>query len=513
MTGRAERSRRDKVAFGDFQTPDDLVGEVVDLLVREGLEPAAILEPTCGAGSFLVGAGRAFPGARRLLGVELDPQHARRARGRLRSAGLTTRAEIELGDFFSVDWDAVLADLPSPLLVIGNPPWVTNAAQGAIGTGNLPRKSNFQGQRGIDALTGKSNFDVSEWMMAEMLRWLDHRPLDLAMLCKTAVARKILKQAWEKDLPVARAAIHEIDAGRHFGASVAACLFVLRSGRRRGARRCPVHAGIGDRRPGASIGYANGALLADAESYHAFARLDGESPLRWRSGIKHDCSKVMEFRLDDQGILVNGLGEKPKLEEAFLFPLLKSSDLANDRIESARRFMLVTQRKIGADTEQLARLAPRSWAYLLAHADRLDARRSSIYRGKPRFAVFGVGDYSFAPWKLAISGLYRDLRFRVLPPVAGRPVVLDDTAYFLPCRDEKEAVLLARMLESEAAQRFLRSLIFWDAKRPITIELLRRLDLAALAEEIGESKAFARLMRDHPWAGENLRQGELFAGR
>ena len=46
-------------------------------------------------------------------------------------------------------------------------------------------------------------------------------------------------------------------------------------------------------------------------------------------------------------------------------------------------------------------------------------------------------------------------------------------------------MFLAKLLNSEAAKGFFRSLVFWDAKRPITAQLLSSLDLGILAEEAG----------------------------
>ena len=82
---------------------------------------------------------------------------------------------------------------------------------------------------------------------------------------------------------------------------------------------------------------------------------------------------------------------------------------------------------------------------------------------RPRFSVFGIGEYSFAQWKVAISGFYKSLDFRVVAPCEGRPVVLDDTCYFLPFRSEKEAVTVAELLNSDKARGFFKSVVFWDA--------------------------------------------------
>ena len=116
-----------------------------------------------------------------------------------------------------------------------------------------------------------------------------------------------------------------------------------------------------------------------------------------------------------------------RLESEFLYPMLKSSELANGRELS--RYMLVTQKAIGEDTAAIAETPPLTWRYLESHGDTLDSRLSSIYRKRPRFSVFGIGEYSFAQWKVAISGFYKSLDFRVVAPCEGRPVVLDDTCY------------------------------------------------------------------------------------
>ena len=37
---------------------------------------------------------------------------------------------------------------------------------------NLPEKKNFMGLRGMDARTGKSNFDIAEWMLIQLIEAL-----------------------------------------------------------------------------------------------------------------------------------------------------------------------------------------------------------------------------------------------------------------------------------------------------------------------------------------------------
>jgi hypothetical protein len=239
-----------------------------------------------------------------------------------------------------------------------------------------------------------------------------------------------------------------------------------------------------DKTPAQTIGYRDGQLIADLSAYDHYKHLQGKEAYKWRSGIKHDCAKVME--LQKEGVRYrNGFGELVELEEDFLYPLLKGSEIANNHAKEIHRWMLVTQTTVGNDTNFISLVAPKTWSYLQDHGMALDRRASVIYRNRPRFSIFGVGNYSFSPWKVTISSLYKKLCFRPVGSVSGKPVVLDDTSYFIPCESESESYYLATLLNSSAAREFLSAFIFWDAKRPITIDILKRLDLIALARELG----------------------------
>jgi hypothetical protein len=227
----------------------------------------------------------------------------------------------------------------------------------------------------------------------------------------------------------------------------------------------------------------NGKVVADAGAFARTAHLAGSSSPEWRSGVKHDCARVMELERDGER-WINGLGDTVDIEEGLIFPLLKSSDVANDRLTAARG-MIVPQRSLGEDTSLLSREAPRAWAYLSKHKALLDARKSSVYRKQPPFSVFGVGPYSFAPWKVAVSGLYKRCSFALLGPNRGRPVMVDDTCYFLPFEDEASAARAREALLSPLARDFFAGRVFWDSKRPISKAVLQSLDLGALESELG----------------------------
>lgn len=483
-----------KVEFGDFQTPIGLARAVVVQVVASGFRPASIVEPSCGVGNMLFAAADGFPEFVRAVGVEVQPRYAEALAERLSDRADRGRITVARADFFAHDWAGVLGELPGPVLVIGNPPWVTNAELSGGGSGNLPQKSNFQRHAGMDAITGKSNFDISEAMLLHLSRVLAGRDAVLAMLCKTNVARKLLMHVWQAGTPVQQPALYRIDSMAAFNASVDACLLLCHFGGARADLTAPVFAALGASSPIERIGFRDGRLLANAEMHDRWWHLEGEEIYRWRSGIKHDCSDVAELS-GTFGNWRTGDGVPVDIEPDLVYPMLKASDLGNGKVLAPRRWMLVTQRTVGQDTSNIAAIAPRTWAYLQENGARMDRRASVIYKNRPRFSMFGVGEYSFSPWKVGIAGLYKKIDFKVIGPHEGKPVVLDDTCYSVPCRTQEEAEFVASLLNSEPSREFYSAFAFWDAKRPITVDLLRRLDLRRLAAALDKSEEFERICR------------------
>jgi len=481
-----------KKEFGDFQTPLPLAKEIVTLV--DGLigVPARVVEPTAGLGSFLEAAESAWGVHAKYEGYEINASYVEKANGHLEARGIRVKEQ----DFFSADWKLIFnAEKSAEVLVLGNLPWVTNADLGSLGSKNLPAKTNFQGLGGFDAKTGKSNFDIAEWMLIRLIETLPTRG-SLAVLCKTMTARKVLRHFWKMDQGREDASLFLIDAKTHFAVSVDACLFFLR-GKATCDLTATVFSSLDTSKRKSDFGLVDGHLVSDVADYKKLRDLDGGSPYAWRSGLKHDASEVMELT-PSNGNFVNGYGELVAIEERFLFPLLKSSDLGNGRC-FARKKVLVTQKSTGEDTKQIRLLAPRTWGYLEAHSAKLDGRKSSIYLNRPRFSIFGIGDYSFALWKVAISGLYGNYRFLVVPPDSGKPVLLDDTCYSIACGGKEEATLIAELLNSEICQRFVKSLVFADSKRPITVDVLRRISLVAIAKRLGRLPELVRLGENpHP---------------
>lgn len=483
------RQQVSKIEYGDFQTPDALAAMVVKVLSSLHIEPRTVVEPTCGIGAFILAAMRGFDSVDAVVGFEVNQTYLDIARSRVTRANGSKRVDLRCDDFFKADWQAELQSRQQPLLILGNPPWVTASGLSAIGGTNAPEKSNFQNLAGLDALTGKSNFDIAEWMILRLMQAASGANATIAMLIKTSVARRVLLHAWRSDVSTAWSHVYRFDAAKHFGIAADACLLVSQLGESDRPAVADVFSLDDPTKRISQFGLIDDMLIADVSAFqatrHLYASPSPRSPYRWRSGVKHDCAAVMELRQTHDGRYANGRDEIVDLEDDFVYPMLKGSAVAAGHTGDIDRYMIVPQQSTSEDTSGIRLAAPRTWDYLNRHKHLLDARRSSIYRKRPPFSVFGVGPYTFAPWKIAICGLYKRLTFTLVGPYQERPVVFDDTVYSIPCHSLDEASALMRLLTSDVASRFFQSFIFWDSKRPITAEILNRLDIAALAEEFG----------------------------
>jgi hypothetical protein len=454
--------------YGDFQTPLELARLVCGLLPRRRW--TNILEPACGTGTFLRAAAEAFPDARR-FGVELQPEYASAAR---EFGEVIVRDALHLDFAQAFDWSR-----DGDLLVIGNPPWVTSADLTGFSSANRPTPGNIRGLRGIEAMTGASNFDIAEAIILRLIGALGHLSPTIALLCKTQVARNVIAYAAQFALPISAARLYRLDSKRWFGAGADACLFVFGVGEQEVSYSAEVYAGLSADDLLTRIGVIDGRLVSDLDAYERTRAADGVSPVTWWQGIKHDATQVMELVETDGPHTKSGAAVD--VESEYVFPLAKSTDVFRGTAGSSGKWMLVPQRHTGDDTNLLEQSAPRLWSHLTDNGDALDGRRSSIYRGRARFSIFGVGPYSFAPYKVAISAMHKRPVFRLVGPHLGKPVVFDDVCYFTPFEDVAPAALVTAMLESEQATALLGSLSFSDAKRPVTKKLLQRLDLAVLA--------------------------------
>ncbi len=480
------------VEFGDFQTPLDLAKEIA-LITNHLGKFNTIVEPTCGIGTFIQAFLEIETTTQNIIGWEIKPKYVEIAQKNLSNQAKAIAVLIKKQDFFQVDWFKIDNDLNKPILFIGNPPWVTNSKIGKLLGQNLPTKNNFQKFSGLEALTGKSNFDISEWILIKICQQISNTKSSMAFLLKTSVARKIYKYIVENNLLISFISIRKINAKKYFNVSVEACLLIAQGSTNIPKTYiCPIYENLKASTPYQTLGIVKGKLVSNINIYNNLSDIDSGCEFKWRSGIKHDAAKIMELEVNSN-ILINGYGQILDIPNDYLYPMYKSSNIAKDVLKYPQKMMLVTQKKISDSTMNICDKSPKTWNYLLAHANQLDSRKSSIYKNAPRFAIFGVGNYTFKPWKIVVSGLYKNIKFTKIGTFRGKPIVLDDTCYMLGFNTEIEADIILTILKSNIVNEFINSLIFKDNKRVLTASLLNRINFRAIALRLDLDDKFRSL--------------------
>lgn len=472
--------------YGDWQTSMKLALSICQLIKEKGVNPKIIVEPTCGKGHFILAALQTFDNIEEIYGIEIHEPYLDELKISILQYFLDNpnarKAKIKLfhQNVFDFDFASIKKSINKrEVLSIGNPPWVTNSKLSAIQSNNLPTKSNFKNVKGIDAITGKGNFDIAEYICGQMFDLIEGEHATLAFLVKNAVVRNLIHEQKKKQRPITFLAQYNIDAKEEFGASVSATLLYAKMGNGC-SQQCLVQ-DFYSLKELKEYGWVDNHFVSDIASYKQYRYMDGKSSLTWRSGIKHDCSKVMELSLKD-GKYINGFGETVNIENDLIYPLVKSSDIKKDRITTVCKYLIVTQKATSEDTSWIKESYPLTYRYLSEHASLLDERKSCIYRDRPRFCLFGIGRYSFKRYKVAVSGLYKKPHFSLVGEIEGKPTMLDDTCYFLGFDNYEEACVTQKILNSHPVQSFIHSLLFADAKRVINKDLLMRIDLLKIAD-------------------------------
>lgn len=467
-----------KKAYGDYQTPFDFALRVCKFLKEQKkLKPSTILEPTCGIGNFLK-ASLIFD-AEKYYGIEVNPEHFKICAENLSDS----KIKIVNKNFFE-------CAIPKSknVLIIGNPPWINNSELSKINSNNLPPKTNFRNLRGIDALTGASNFDICEYIIETLIDIYRNTNAVIAMLCKISVAKNIFQEIVRLNVPFRNCEIFTFDANKIFGVSADACLLYLELTEKNiFPASCSVYAFEKSRSLKKILGYRDGKFYNDISV--SACNFDGKCFFEWRQGIKHDCAKIMELTFED-GLFRNGENKIVDVEEEFIFPLVKSSHIKKPIIKNFSKYVIVTQKFLGENTANLKFTAPKLWNYLNQNAELFSNRKSKIYLNAPQFAMFGVGEYSYQPYKVGIGGLNKTPLFALIFSDNEKPVMLDDTGYFIGFENYDLAYTAMIYLNTDKVKTFLQSLIFSESKRPVTKKILSRMDFSKICAEISNEELF-----------------------
>ncbi len=477
--------RNEKSEYGDYQTNTNLSDQICELLKSKKTSPNIIFEPTFGKGNFIISSLKTFDNIEQIYGVEIYKPYVQITKFKILDYFIQNpnknRPEIKLFHANIFDFNTknhIKIKENDSFLILGNPPWVTNTELSGINSKNLPRKVNFKNHKGLDAMTGKGNFDIAEFITNSLFDKFADKTGDFAFLVKNSVIKNVLQRQIANNYKITNLEKYIIDAKKEFNVSVNASLFYCKLNSK--SDKLCAEFDFYTKEKIKEFGWINDKFVSNTDTYQKYANFDGICQYEWRQGMKHDLTKVMEIE-KNENLYKNKFNEKFELEEELVYGIFKSSDLKGGTINKTRKYTIVTQKKIGQETSFIKNEYPKTYNYLQSKLDLFNKRKSSIYKGKPAFSIFGIGDYSFKPYKIAISGLYKQLNFTLIKPDNNnKSIMLDDTCYFIGFDDRTEAETIFEVLKSEEVKEFLSSLIFNDAKRSVTKDLLMRIDISAV---------------------------------
>ncbi|MCK5169473.1 MAG: hypothetical protein KAQ75_06320 [Bacteroidales bacterium] len=292
--------KSDRAEYGDFQTNKDLSNNICKLLYKHKVSPEIIIEPTCGKGNFIISALERFDNIKFIYGVEIYKPYVWETKFSILdyflNKNISNIPEISINHFnvFDFDFDIIRnRHLTQEILIIGNPPWITNSKLSILESDNLPVKSNFKKHTGFDAITGKGNFDIGEYISIKLLSIFAKSKGHFSFLIKNSVVKNILLEQNKNRHPLSNFQQFDIDAKKEFNVSVNACLLL-----------CSLN-----KIPDITVkeynfyttalireyGWVDNKFVADADLYLETNNIDGKCPFIWRQGVKHDASNVMEF--------------------------------------------------------------------------------------------------------------------------------------------------------------------------------------------------------------------------
>ena len=221
--------------------------------------------------------------------------------------------------------------------------------------------------------------------------------------------------------------------------------------------------------------------------FASVSRISGRSDsVHGRKGISTDLNGVyfLSIEASDQTTRVVKVSTRPTagrarigparsfwIEPTFLYPLLKGArDFETCYLKRRHRlFALVPNRGItreayDAGDDCLNTACPRTKRYFEAYESRL--RQRSTWRGRmanaPFYAIYNVGSYTFAPYKVIWAEQSGTFEAAVatsddVPLVGRRPYVPDHKIFFVAFEDPLPAYFLCGLLAAPLVKEFVES--------------------------------------------------------
>ncbi len=152
---------------------------------------------------------------------------------------------------------------------------------------------------------------------------------------------------------------------------------------------------------------------------------------------------------------------KALVERDLIFPLLKPRHIKKWEIRGEPYDIILPHTKYGRNNEtELMEEQPKTYHYLLTYKDELLGRKSRWFKGndKPFYTLFGIGEYTFKPYKVVWSMIGYLPYFAVASSfndgfIGDKILIPDNTIGYISFDDLDEAFYVCAILNSNFAKK------------------------------------------------------------
>ncbi|MXR51745.1 N-6 DNA methylase [Halovenus sp. WSH3] len=495
-------SRETRLALGEYYTPRGVAELAVDSLQIDDPASATMLDPGCGSGVFLsvcidrkLAALADRPPAETVetvtssvFGIDLNPVAVKTSTLAYLIAlcpvldaeavetvappvfhadalGLTGTSAVPAELFAGVDY------------LLGNPPWITwDRLSERVKTRLRERYVDELGllpHGGAAARLGHSNDDISipfVWICLDRyLRAGGAVSVVLKRDLLTGPAGAILRKLQVGDRSLSMSHVHDFAGLAPFGSQVGAdaALYTM------WADTDPSFPAELTAWTGESVDFSTRAALAETadRTETTVAPLDPDDPTSaWiradaERGALGPCAHEIRHGTKDDAEAVFSVDRDllDRIEPDLVYPYIKSRHVVKYGL-FGHELRLVPVKKANQDNEaELRERYPETYRYLADRREQLTDRASSWLDDGPFYNVFGVGEYTWSPYKVVWCRLGFNPHFAVVstvedPDLGEKLVVPGDHYMFIGADDEQEAHALCALLNSAVYQKSLRDI-------------------------------------------------------
>lgn len=534
-------SREVRLALGEYYTPRGVAELAVDALDVDTVVDASFLDPGCGSGVFnTVCIDRKIDAMRdshspdellsnvtaSVIGIDLNPVAVKSTKLNYLLALLPI---LEEADADAVELPVFLADAlklardetitfrgepfdPSVDYLVGNPPWITWGRLSETVKDQWREKYvdrlDLLPHDGAVSRLGHGNDDISVpyvWVcIHQYLRDDGHASFVMKRDIMKGPAGKLLRTLQVADRPLNVTHVHDFNKLRPFGDQVGANAAIY-----------TVSADTQPRFPIETTSWTNGDATADFSTTAAVretltAEATGLIPLdgddRTSAWIREDaerravgeCDHDIRHGVKDDAEDVFSIGRDrlSELEPDLVYPYIKSKHVVKYGL-FGHELRLVPIEKAHEDNEEtLKNQYPKTYKYLTERRGRLEDRSSSWLQRGTFYNVFGLGDYTWADYKVVWCRLGFKPHFAVVSTVRDgdlgeKMVVPGDHYMFIATNRKREAHFLCALLNSSIYQRSMKD-IASEGKASLSKSVVSQLEIPEW-EETEESKRLAEL--------------------